>query len=394
MFTRTSKKKPMLIFDIGSTSVGAALVLVGGNEPPFFAHTARHWLPPVREINMARLLGLLETAVDSVGKDMVSLGVKRLAALGYGSRLPAEVHYFVAAPWYASHISTVGLLSEKPFMMTREFLARAVERERKALEETIAGTAPGLRIFEHQILSLSANGYETENPFGKNVSDAELCVYAALAEEAVLGRFTSRIQRSFHTETVEPHSFLLAFFSCVRDIPGGGNDFLLVDVSGEVTEVSVVKDGRLRESASYPLGRNFLARSLAAACGVSCQEALSLLAVHFSRRGNEDFSKKFMPAVSRVEKEWMNGFEECLSRVAGEAFVPHVSFLAAPSEMSPWIAAAIQDEALYQHTLASKPFVVSIADEKMFDAHVGFGPGVSKDSFLMVDALFLNKIKM
>ncbi len=388
---KQNSKTPMLIFDIGSTSVGAAIVLCGGDEPPFVVHAERHWLPPMQEVSMERLAGLLETAIDAVSKDMLSVGAKRLAAAGYSARLPHIIHCFLTAPWYAPHTDTVRLSSEKPFTVTRDMFSRAVARERAALEETLA-RASGLTVVEHQVISLSANGYETENPFGKDASELLFLTYTALAEEQVLSRFRSRIRRAFHADEIAMHSFLLAFFSSVRDIPDGEHDFLLVDVSGEVTEVSVVKGGRLSESVSFPLGRNFLARALAAGCGISCREALSLLAVHFSGRGNEDFTKRFLPAVSRVEKEWMGGFEECLSHVAGEAFLPHTTFVAADREIAPWITAAIQDEALYQHTLTAKPFLVNLADEKIFDSYVTFGPGVAKDPFLMVDALFVDKM--
>ena len=383
----------MLIFDIGGASVGAAIALFGENEPPFVVHAERHWLEPIQEVSMERLEGLLETAIDTISTEMLSVGAKRLSASGYGARLPSVIHCFLTAPWYAPHTDTVRLSSEKPFAVTKALLARAVARERAALEETIARTS-GLVVLEHQVISLSANGYESENPFGKDASELEFFTYTALAEQRILDRFGSRIRRTFHADEVGMHSFLLAFFSSVRDIPGGDADFLLVDVSGEVTEVSVVKGGRLSESVSFPLGRNFLSRALAEGCGISCREALSLLTVHFSHHGNEDFTRRFLPAISRAEKEWMCGFEECLSRIAGEAFLPHTTFVAADHEIAPWITTAIQNEALYQHTLTAKPFVVNLADGKMFDSYVRFGPGVKKDPFLMVDALFINKIKM
>ena len=89
----------------------------------------------------------------------------------------------------------------------------------------------------------------------------------------------------------------------------------------------------------------------------------------------------------------MRAFEESVSRIALESFLPHDIFVAADKKIAPWVSKTVENEALYQHTLTAKPFVTSIADEKTFNAHVAFGPGVAKDPFLMIDAMFLNKMR-
>ena len=67
-------------------------------------------------------------------------------------------------------------------------------------------------------------------------------------------------------------------------------------------------------------------------------------------------------------------------------------FLAADNTIAPFVTRAIQKESLYKYILTAKPFVVNLADEKMLEQSVQFGPGVNKDPFLMMDALFVNKM--
>lgn len=393
-----SKKTPALIFDIGGTSVGAALVLLSPESKPYVIHATREWLRPLEEVSMARLIGLLEVAIDSVAKDILSVGARRLAAAGYGGRLPHTVDCFMTAPWYVPHMGTVRLAGAKPFKVTHVMLEHAIAGEKKTMEKRF-GVSPAeggraLSVIESRILSFAVNGYATENPYGQNASNIEFLLYTALAEEGPLACFSARIGRTFHVEKAETHSFLLAFFSAVRDSREADEDFLLLDVSGEVTEVSVARDGALQASVSFPLGRNFFARSLASECNLSFEEALSLLAVHSSPQGNATITARFRSAFLHVEERWMRQFEESLAHIARESFLPHSVFVVADKKIAPWVSAAVENEALYQYTLTAKPFVANLADEKTFNARVAFAPGVSKDAFLMIDAMYLNKIKV
>lgn len=407
----TSKKTPALIFDIGGASVGAALVILSSNDKPYIIHTAREWLRPVEETSMARLIGLLETAIDSVSEDIRSLGARRLAASGHGDRLPQSIDCFVTAPWYAPQVNAVRILGGKPFKVTHALLLRAIDGEKRSIEKrfgivnaanipedsSVTKTGPGastVSVIEQQVLSLAINGYAAEKPCGQNANEAEFLLYTAFAEERPLACFNARMRRTFHMENARMRSFLPAFFSAIRDSREAEEDFLLLDVSGEITELSVVRGGELSATVSFPLGRNFLARALARECSVSFEEALSILSVYFSKQCNDSLSSRLCAAVNHVEGEWMRHFEEGLAHIARESFLPHSIFVAADKKISPWVSEMVQNEALYQYTLTEKPFVINLADEKAFGAHVAFGPGVAKDSFLMIDAMFLNKIKV
>ena len=397
-FTAKPLKTPSIIFDIGGTSVGGAFALLSPGEKPLIAHAAREWLRPMEEVSMERLLGLLEGAMGAVADNLLSIGRKRIFAAGYYGDLPSTVHCFLTAPWCASRADTIRISGARPFKVTDALLERAIEREKKAIVDQIGATdatkkgkAP-LAIMESRVLSLSVNGYETAAVHGQSAEDIEFSLYTALAEQAVLDRFSARAARSFGIDSAEHHSFLFAFLSAVRGFKEAHEDFLLLDVSGEVTEISVVRGSRLLTSASYPLGRNFLIRTIREKCGVSPEEALSIIALHAGRQGNDAFSLRFTPALAHLEAQWMRGFENALTRLVGEAFLPHTVFIAADSAIAPWVAAALEKEALYQYTLAAKPFVANLADEKMLDAYVAFGPGVEKDPFLSLDALCLTTL--
>ena len=106
-FFGSSPKTPVLIFDIGGTSVGAALVLLASGEKPYIVHTVREWLRPMEEVSLSRLTGLLEVGIDSVSKDMLALGARRLAHPCYGGALleTRQTHFFHGAKPFANSMS-------------------------------------------------------------------------------------------------------------------------------------------------------------------------------------------------------------------------------------------------------------------------------------------------
>jgi len=398
MFRKNYSGTPYIVFDIGGTSVGAAIFLQKEGEPPYIVHATREWLRPPREVSMERLTRTIEVAIRKAGQNLLQYGTKRLAGAGYEGRFPTRVTCFVSAPWYAPHINSVHIRGEKPFRVTPRLVEKTVAKETGAIEKRfgvkVSSGAQGLAVLESQILSFLVNGYDTEDPFGQSTKNVELLLYTALTDLNLLNRFKEGVMHVFHADEIETHSFLLAFFSCIRDWKEAHEDFLMVDMSGEVTEVSVVRAGRLISSASYPLGRNFLAREIARGAGVSFEEALSLLSVHSSGAGNDILGQRFGGVLKKIEESWMKEFEKCISVSAGESFVPHSVFVAADAVIAPWVISSIKNEALYQHTLSAKPFVVNLTDEKALHAHVTFGPGVERDPFLMIDTMFVNKISL
>jgi len=66
---------------------------------------------------------------------------------------------------------------------------------------------------------------------------------------------------------------MLSSFTVVRDMHIQKENFLLLDIGGEVTNISMVKKNILRESISFPLGCNFLPRGVASNLKCSLNEA-------------------------------------------------------------------------------------------------------------------------
>src|SRR3989344_6247723 len=87
-FTAEPRKTPHIIFDIGGSSVGGALVLLSPGERLFIVHGTLRWLRPLEEVSMERLAGLLETAVEAVAEELLSLGKKRLCPAGWDGGVP------------------------------------------------------------------------------------------------------------------------------------------------------------------------------------------------------------------------------------------------------------------------------------------------------------------
>ena len=62
----TKKEKPVIILDIGSSSIGGAIVLIKKNSPPMVLYSVRKQIRVKDDINFSRFLSSMSDTLESV----------------------------------------------------------------------------------------------------------------------------------------------------------------------------------------------------------------------------------------------------------------------------------------------------------------------------------------
>ena len=120
----------------------------------------------------------------------------------------------------------------------------------------------------------------------------------------ILDKIEDTVGRVFHLDKLHMHSFTLAGFLSLRDIFEFEEDFVFLDISGEVTDISFVKDGVLKEVQTFPLGRNSFIREVVKNFGNTYELATSMLRSSGFNELDEKTELKLNDALSDVRKEW------------------------------------------------------------------------------------------
>ena len=219
-----------------------------------------------------------------------------------------------------------------------------------------------------------------------------MVVFISISGEKILKEVENIIFRHFHTRDVKFSSFAISSFAVVRDVFPEKENFLLVDVGGEVTEISMIKKDVLSSSVSYPLGRNFMIREIAKKLRVSLSEAGSLFSLYKDGHAAESIEKKLELAIKELRTEWLKKFQESLTNISEDISIPSTIFITADQDFLDFFGEVIKNEQFNQYTLTDSKFNTILLDAYALRDFAVFKENIERDPFLIIESVYINRI--
>lgn len=392
LFSRKKKKEDrVLVLDIGSASVGAALVeSVYENEfghiIPKILFSTRTEIELTNQTNFTHYVNAMLFAYEDVLKKV------------YDARFapPDRIVGVLAAPWYASHTRTITHSKKTPFLFTKklwyELLMAEANIFSQQAQETFGEFDGGMRLLERTTMSVRLNGYSVEHPFQKKTKEVALDTYFSMSPEYLLHALEEILDKYF-TRPLLWSTYLFASFAVARDIFVNENQYLLLDIGGEVTDIGLVKDGVLVESLSFPHGKRVLLRAVMEHLAVSSEEALSMLALYNEGLLSERHRQALLVVLHRVMNEWTKLFERSLEMLTHDFVVPETIFITVDEGVRSLYEYAVHKEGYLQFTHNSRRFNVIVVDASALHEYCTLHLLAERDQFLMIDALFATRHK-
>lgn len=381
------------IIDIGSASVGAALLALA--KPPAkkaaeaecsqIIFSTRSPVEFQAELNLERFLSATTAALEKVVAELLKSKAGQ----------PDKIICFLSAPFSASQ--TMIIREERPvspsqggpaaFSVTEKWVKEKVAAEVKNLEAKL-----GQKVFESKIMEIKLDGYASDKPFGQKAKLVEIANYVSLASEAVEKTLRATLIKLFHRADAELHSFSFAFFNTVRNLLHMEQNLLLLDVGGEITEVSLIWHGLLWTNVSYPQGRNKLLRQIAAGLGLGPAETESALKMYLEGAHHEQPAEKLAAVLAKEQGEWLGAFRQALGQIVENCILPERIFIVGNPEFlslfQRWLAEIPFEELI----TASKRFTVEPLREELLAHFCPVEAGVARDLSLMMEVIFYDKI--
>ena len=337
------KGELVLVFDIGSASVGGALFRKRKSGIPQIVKTFRE--PIILEKNIDIDQFLLSTAKS------LDIIVNKIYKTGVGA--PSGIFCFLSSPWHVSETRVISLKKNTPFMFTTKLADDLIKKEISLFEDEhlveYAHADNAVRSIELKNIKTMLNGYETPKPLDQKTKELEMTIFISISPEQVLKKIEETIMRHFHFEAIKFSSFVMASFAVVRDMYIHEDGFLLIDIGGEVTDISMIKKNALRGSISFPLGCNFIVRGIASALSSSPSEAKSLISLSKDGHAAESVVKKLEPALTKLKAEWLDKFQESLSNLSNDISIPATIYLTLDTEMAAFFSEIIKTQQFNQY---------------------------------------------
>jgi hypothetical protein len=381
-FSTPKSHELAVIIDIGSGVVSGAIVSIpkgsdGLIRPTFFYQTSRtiecHASAACEPLKKS-MVHALEAVVDEVSHAHVGV--------------PDRVYVILASPWCLSQTRTTTLKKIMPFKVTPETVVQMVDKEKKLftadIHDHLGGEYRSPITIETIVLSISCDRKTVYELPKHPISLLELTISMTVVDESVISEIQKALDRGFMGKDVLYHSFMTTSFCVARDLLPGKKNMLLVDIGGEVSDISYGENDVLKQSLSVPFGTHTLIRKAITSEQATIREIKSLVKMHQSNLLHGKVSNRLDHVFDTIGKDWKKHFKNALTHLHVDQSL-EVIILFADADIGEWFAEKIREEIKER-----KIPVILITPLSVYDRYAA-AENVSRDIYTIVDALFLGK---
>lgn len=385
IFSKDKEKGELvLIFDIRSSSVGGALVLARESGVPKIIFSIRE--PIILQKSLDTDQFLFSTI------EPLNIIAKKISAAGIG--VPKRIFCTLSSPWYVSQIRIISLKKDKPFIFSSKLADDLIKQEIHVFEEEhlaeYTKTGHQIRSIELKSIGTTLNGYEIQNPLDQKAEELEMTIFISMSPEQVISSIEGIIKKLFHHKSIKFSSFVMSSFAVVHNMHMGQENFLLVDIGGEITDISMIKKGVLRESISFPLGYHFIIRETASALSCTLPEAESFISLLKDGHAEKATEEKLAPIIDKLKMKWLEKFQESLANLSKDISIPSDIYLSADTNFMNFFSKIIETEQFNQYTLTESKFKINFLNTETLHDLVEFEGNTLRDPFIIIGSVYIS----
>ncbi len=322
-----------VLVDIGSGSVLASIVASDPNKThPEIIWSAREYTP-FREVDeMSVGAKSIKTSLMNVFMRLDSEGRKVLVET-VGGRQPelSLMQVTITSPWSYTVTKTITYQQDEEFtvsdQMIDELLKTAEKKVMEELKENEKMYQLDLSLVSRTTADVVANGYSTKLLRKQQAKDLRLFQTNAVAQNNILKALVETKNKTVVNSDLEVYSFMLVFFYVIKDLFPTANDYCLVDVTYEATELCVVRDGVLRYCTNIPFGAYSIAREISSVTSVPLQEAYNYLGKENMQYLLEKCSEKQKKEVEYIFEKYNDRLVDLFRETGDSLYLPKRIFL-------------------------------------------------------------------
>ena len=332
MATTKIQTSQYIIFDIDSSSVGALVFERGFNTK-------------TKKNTYRELFSIREDIIKSEKLDFDMFFLETLSTfqhvaeklIYYTDGSLEDIFVNISAPWVSSQLRNVHYEKEKGIVVNKQLIDHIVEKE---LSEPLHHTRDfrehkDLVHIEHRVLDIFLNGYKTNKFNNKKVRDIDIHTLVSVMSSQTHKDFLHIIEKVFHRGAQFFSNNFMFYHTAVSHFPDEHN-MVLLDISGEITEILVSVSGELSKIGTIPVGVHFLKRHLSQELSLSIEKVESLLRMYQEEFLDRAHHKPLEKAMDVAFRKWLKYLYDFFAEVGKEHLVPHVFVILTPQILHDW----------------------------------------------------------
>ncbi len=391
LFSGKEKEEIIAIFDIGSGSVGGALVKFSYTKDkittPIIISQSRNEIKFRDGLDFTQFVEDMDSALSKTAEDLY---LQKKGA-------PNKIFCVLSSPWYISETKVINESKSEPFVVTSKKMNDLIEKEKASLvkeyTDKYSGTNDMPVLIESICMHSTLNGYIVHNPVGKTAKEININLYVSLSPKSSLDGISKTLSKFFHHIPISYGTYMSSLYTTGIEKYMSVDTALLIAIGGEVTDIGIVSNGILTDTVSFPCGSNSLKRILLESTKLSISEissSLALLSKDMLARGSYDV---LLPGLKIAEEKWINSFKDSLLQLPQNTSLPGSVFMVSDESVMSWFKNVIESEEGVSNIIARKNFsVVTILGKDLLDiCKVKEG---TCDQFLMVESIAYALLKL
>lgn len=283
-----------LLLDLRSSSIGYGLI---DNSFKIISSKRKHFY--LRDVDKIQdYMKLFFQTIDDILESFRKEHYQKFDKL-------KKIEISLSSPWYKINLKNFDLNKGKKKKITKKYFESLIN------SDSVNNINNDSEIIEKRVLDVVVNGYSLNNPIGKEYNELSFSVYVSSVEKKIKNSIQEHIKKilkkkinNFHTHPLINYSNLINFEKEIED-------FIIMDISGEITDIYISKNNNLIKTISIPIGTHFLIRRLVKDLQFDNNTAFSRLEL----LNNNHLAKlniKEELILNDFEEEWLSRIKDAL----------------------------------------------------------------------------------
>lgn len=389
-FSKKKESECLLAFDIGSGSVGGAIVITTSGRIPTILYSFRSDILFQEEATSGRLSSLM---LRSLSQAVLALSQEGFEIAGFGAKRPRidKILVSLSAPWVVQTTSFLQLKNKEPTLITEKLFTALLEQSGSESDTSKRPIPRGSVKIEERLIKSVLNGYETPAPYGMEALEAEFAMFSSFSLPKVIEGITETITHLFHVDRVSFHAFALIAYRALRKMYPEEANFIFVDVSGEQTEISLSSKGVIVETVTFPFGKNHIIRFLKKEANIPPSTAESFFRFYREKSGAGKVLERIEKLLEQAKEDWRSGFAKTLATLSEEVLFPKSLFIIADDSVLSLFVHALEGQDFSQFAISTKTFHIMPLTAELLSSIVKWNTSEHVDPFLGMIASFANE---
>lgn len=393
-FNNTDKESSILI-DIGNGTITGSIVVFERNKKPLFVYIVRNFFSISEKLEAQKLEIEMNNLLEQTLESIMKKGFEGKYWQNNRKKINKVMISF-SSPWFLSKTKTIEISNDKEFIITKNFLLDVLSKEidiyKKELE--VEHGWEYFEVVEKSIIHSKINGYVLDESVGKNTKNFNASLHISVVHNVFLDKVMDTVHKHTHLskEKVHVNTFPLVTFSVLRDSFTKESDFMFMDITGEITDITLVKDDIIDKTVSIPSGKNFVVRQVAKNLSISTELAESTVKMFLNKKLDEQNTIKVSDILVATEKEWSIYLENALMELSPSLTLPSTLFLTIDKEYSDIYENFLKTPKMDQTNLFRKNLNLNRLDMNTLNSFYENQSGYILDEFIVILALFYKKI--